>query len=448
MLAVVLLAAGLGAYTVLAADEDAGATELVLEGAADPGQDAFIPDAQLVSTGTEVTATDEYVAPDPLSNDEILARSFPGGEPGLYGGTGQTNSCNKAALVAFLEENPAKGSAFAEVSGIEMARIPGYVEGLTTVQLMHDTRVTNHGFADGAPTAFQAALQAGTAVMIDDTGVPRVKCNCGNPLSPPEPIQRTVTVPSSGTGWPSYHPQGLVTVEPAPQRVPEFTLTNVADGTTIRRPNAAAGGPDVLVDEPAPQLPDLSNVLTDSIVKADPVTAFSDLTVPDGEGGFVAANSPVDVEIAADADSTPTAQDVARDDDATAVPTTELSAAGGPDEFRQVCEGLIPGGFRDEVLAEFGDYVCYDEANASAGPNLLWRPALDYDDWLAGIYENQGEVDLGFRATAYLDPQFDEFIIAFQIGPYLARGIGDSRGEAEQFAVAMHERARTAGYVR
>lgn len=48
-----------------------------------------------------------------------------------------------------------------------------------------DTRVTNHGFADGRATEIQSILQAGTAVFVDDTGLPVVKCSCGNPLGRP-----------------------------------------------------------------------------------------------------------------------------------------------------------------------------------------------------------------------------------------------------------------------
>ena len=54
-----------------------------------------------------------------------------------------------------------------------MADIESYVAGLTAVRLRWDTRVTNHGFSDGEATAFQSLLQAGTAVLVDDTGVPR-----------------------------------------------------------------------------------------------------------------------------------------------------------------------------------------------------------------------------------------------------------------------------------
>ncbi|MGH3907098.1 MAG: DUF6777 domain-containing protein, partial [Pseudonocardiaceae bacterium] len=42
-----------------------------------------------------------------------------------------------------------------------------------------DTRVTNHGYRDGKATDRQAVLQAGTAVLVDEKGRPRVKCGCG-----------------------------------------------------------------------------------------------------------------------------------------------------------------------------------------------------------------------------------------------------------------------------
>lgn len=41
-----------------------------------------------------------------------------------------------------------------------MAQIPGYVSELTPMVLIVDTRVTNHGYRNGAPTTFQAVLQA------------------------------------------------------------------------------------------------------------------------------------------------------------------------------------------------------------------------------------------------------------------------------------------------
>ena len=94
--------------------------------------------------------------------DVAVARSggaVSGGEPGLYGGT-RENTCDRAAMIRFLQEDPERGAAFAAVEGIAPAAIPDYVTGLTPVTLRSDTAVTNHGFADGHVTPFQAVLQA------------------------------------------------------------------------------------------------------------------------------------------------------------------------------------------------------------------------------------------------------------------------------------------------
>src|SRR2546429_115073 len=85
------------------------------------------------------------------------------------------------------------GGSSASVEGIEPNDIATYVASLTPVILTSDTLVTNHGYANGHATTLRSVLQAGTAVMVDNTGVPRVKCNCGNPLTPagPTPIGKT-----------------------------------------------------------------------------------------------------------------------------------------------------------------------------------------------------------------------------------------------------------------
>ena len=97
-----------------------------------------------------------------------------GATPGLYGGTRQ-NACDSSAMASYLQTNPDRGNAFASAEGIAPADIGGYLDTLTPVTLRADTAVTNNGFANGSATPFQAVLQAGTAVMVDKFGVPRVR---------------------------------------------------------------------------------------------------------------------------------------------------------------------------------------------------------------------------------------------------------------------------------
>jgi hypothetical protein len=167
-----------------------------------------------------------------------------GAAPGLYGGTMNHGSCDKQRLVAYLQDAPDKAAAWAAAIGIETSQIAAYVDGLTSVLLRADTRVTNHGFVDGRATSFQAVLQAGTAVLVDDKGAPVVKCYCGNPLSPPVAYPRVYTGPK----WRDFSAERLTVVVQSTTVVDVLTLIDPASGATFTRP----GGTDGDQDAPAP----------------------------------------------------------------------------------------------------------------------------------------------------------------------------------------------------
>ncbi|WP_418353625.1 DUF6777 domain-containing protein [Streptomyces alboflavus] len=160
-------------------------------------------------------------------------RSLAGGTPGLYGGTQRTGSCDVGRQVQYLTAEPARARAFAGVVGITQDRVPAYLRGLTPVVLRADTRVTNHGYRDGRATAFQSVLQAGTAVLVDDRGLPRVRCACGNPLRPPVAFRQTPT--HSGQQWQGYRPTKVVVVTPAPRPVTVIVIVNIVNNTWIER---------------------------------------------------------------------------------------------------------------------------------------------------------------------------------------------------------------------
>jgi hypothetical protein len=67
-----------------------------------------------------------------------------------------------------------------------------YIRKLTPVTLTVDTRVTNHNFVGGRAVGYQAILAAGTAVLVDDEGIPRARCRCGNPLLEPVYVPEAV----------------------------------------------------------------------------------------------------------------------------------------------------------------------------------------------------------------------------------------------------------------
>ena len=113
----------------------------------------------------------------------VAASSAPGPPRAVRRDPGRAARAIPAQLKSFLREHPDKGTAWARVQGLAgPADIDSFVDGLAPVILTKDTWVTNHGFTNGVANPIPAVLQAGTAVMVDNAGVPRVKCACGNPL--------------------------------------------------------------------------------------------------------------------------------------------------------------------------------------------------------------------------------------------------------------------------
>ena len=92
-------------------------------------------------------------------------------------------------------------------------------------------------------------LQAGTAVMVDRYGVPRIKCNCGNPLTAPQAVSTTPTY--TGTRWPGFSPSNVVVVNQSSIEINVFVLVNLTGTGTIER-SAGANGQDVAVDATPP----------------------------------------------------------------------------------------------------------------------------------------------------------------------------------------------------
>ena len=99
--------------------------------------------------------------------------------------------------------------------------------------------MTNHGYRNGAATPFQSVLQAGTAVFVDRTGIPRIKCNCGNPLAPPAAISLS-SASLRGVRWTGYAPTRVTLVRPGPAES-TLTLINVTTGARYGQPVGTGG---------------------------------------------------------------------------------------------------------------------------------------------------------------------------------------------------------------
>jgi hypothetical protein len=168
-LVVLLLAVGGGvAFLALGGEDEAKAQTIHFEAPTDVGPDPF------------TKAADHRGA----KKVEVLG-------DGPFGGTGSDLVCDRELLIRSLIARPDRLREWARVLGVTPTsrEVASYIRRLRPVTLTRDTRVTNHSFVDGRAVEFQSILQAGTAVLVDQDGVPGARCRCGNPLLEPKFIQ-------------------------------------------------------------------------------------------------------------------------------------------------------------------------------------------------------------------------------------------------------------------
>ena len=227
--------------------------------------------------------------------------AYPGDTPALYGGSKSKVIADKKGELDFLQKNPAKAEAFCEAlnsdptlrwSGgttLTPADLPAYFEELTPMMLTRDTRVTNYGYKNGHPTPRQSVLQAGQLVLVDQYGVPRKRCECGNPLTPPKPSPKPPVY--TGPKWPGFDPTTIIVIQQTTVIIDIFVVIDVNTGQPYGRPSGSDGGSDAgpatgtettqSTETTAPPVTDTSETT------APPVT---DTTATQGGGGPVGSS--------------------------------------------------------------------------------------------------------------------------------------------------------------
>ena len=150
-------------------------------GGGDDGGSSESADTQTISfQEPEDPGEDPFTPPADVEGNETVAVQQP------FGGSGSNRVCDRDKLIKFLEANPDRMAEWARVLGIapQIGAVKKYIAKLHPVTLTQDTQVTNHTYTNGQAVPFQAILAAGTAVLVDEYGVPVVRCYCGNPLGP------------------------------------------------------------------------------------------------------------------------------------------------------------------------------------------------------------------------------------------------------------------------
>jgi hypothetical protein len=231
------------------------AGEIFLEPSGDAGPDSFGGEGFLIDR--VVASPSALPAVTTLPTDPgapVQIAALAGDALGLYGGSRSKVLANKDAQLQFLLDNLDKAKAFCAAlnadptlkwSGGDQVtpdQLAAYFAELTPLLLTRDIRVTNHGYRDGLPTPRQSVLQAGQLVLVDRYGVPRTRCECGNPLIPP--IAVSVKPRYTGTPWPAFDPGLVIVIQPAPIFINIFTVIDIETGQTFGRPVGTSGGGD------------------------------------------------------------------------------------------------------------------------------------------------------------------------------------------------------------
>jgi len=216
--------------------------QLVLTAANAPGDDPFFVSSAVSSPTVSAGAAEKIASTTEQlpASQERGVRLVSGAHPGLYGAIGQQNPCNTAGIANALDSQSDLALAWAQAQNIQPNQIPYYMNTLTGVVLTADTWVTSHHFSSGRSIGFQTVLQAGSAVMIDPAGVPRLRCISGNPLRPPA-RENIAGMDQTGTSWPGYSPQNVVAIaytnapssftDPVPvSPATEFNLLDLGSG--------------------------------------------------------------------------------------------------------------------------------------------------------------------------------------------------------------------------
>ncbi|MFH0915772.1 MAG: DUF6777 domain-containing protein [bacterium] len=230
--------------------------DILLEPSGTAGPESFTGEVNVVRGPTTTFSlparTSTTQSPTTLAPGQVAAWS--GGTPGLYGGSRSKAVCDKELQLRFLEQNPIKAAAFCAAlnsdptlrwSGgnkVMPLQLRAYFAELTPMVLTRDTRVTNHGFRNGLPTPRQSVLQAGQGVLVDEYGVPRVRCECGNPLNPPQPVKATPNY--TGPKWENFDPATIIIIQQTTVIIDIFVLVDVETGETFDRPAGSTGEQD------------------------------------------------------------------------------------------------------------------------------------------------------------------------------------------------------------
>ncbi len=239
---VVLVIGGAGflLWTSLSASDDTLVhVEATTTRVADSFADVPLPGGSSLGSGLP-TALDLPAGGGSTSSDGLALNKVRGDHPDLYATIDAPTSdgsappiCDTEELRAQLVGNAHLAATWTSEIGIDDS-VARTLDGLTPVLLGQDTAVTENTYSPDGIHPYQAILQAGTAVLVDDKAQPRVRCDNGNPLSPSRfLVDAGGKAELRGTTWSGFDAGRVVVIDVA-SATPVTELEHVVDVGTGR----------------------------------------------------------------------------------------------------------------------------------------------------------------------------------------------------------------------
>ena len=205
--------------------------------AAAPGPFVTTPAAAPVEIAAAATAKIDAVLAELIWDFGTETKITDGDAPALFAAHPDRAACDVTAMAEALAADQSVAAAFAAPLRIAPNQIAGYLGTLAPLALAHDTVVVNHDYVDGDVAAVNSVLQAGTPVLVDATGTPRVRCSGVSPLAIPDGAGYPDFV-LLGTPWAGYLVDEVLVIEPA-AAVSALSVVDASSGKLIE---VAVGG--------------------------------------------------------------------------------------------------------------------------------------------------------------------------------------------------------------
>ncbi|MEM7093507.1 MAG: DUF6777 domain-containing protein [Actinomycetota bacterium] len=251
--AIAVVAAAIAGFTLLRGSDQPG---VQLVSAVEPGPGPFVETSPPI-----IDLDDPDLLPLEIADDPGVIVTIRGDAPGLYGASSARALCDTDAVIDQLNARPDRLSAWADVASLVSSQAASRLETGADGFLKTDVVVTLASLDTETTevTTIDAVLERGTVVLIDEFGVPFMRCRDGAPILPASSVD--LTADPVGTRWSGFDPADVIAIVPG-TRLAMLDVDDLdAPGTML-----ATFGPDRTPDDSVPDDSASDNSASDNSV--------------------------------------------------------------------------------------------------------------------------------------------------------------------------------------